>query len=73
MNLPQTIFSGYHGANHCQGIAIDEKKGFVYYSFTTKLIKCTLDGKLVGSVDGLIGHLGCIDLNEEDGRVYGSL
>ena len=73
MHLPTTIFSGHHGANHCQGIAIDEKNGYIYFSFTTKLVKCRLDGTPIGSVDGLIGHLGCIDFNEQDGRVSGSL
>ena len=73
MNLPSSIFSGYHGACHCQGIAVDVLKGYVYYSFTTKLVKTDLAGNLVGSVDGLIGHLGCIDFCEADGRVYGSL
>ena len=71
MNAP--IFTGTHGNNHIQGIAVDEKNGFVYYSFTTKLIKATLDGTLVGSVTGLTGHLGCIDFREADGKVYGSL
>lgn len=73
MYLPSSIFSGYHGACHCQGIAVDLEKGYIYYSFTTKLIKADLAGHIVGSVDGLIGHLGCIDFCEADGRVYGSL
>ena len=71
MNYP--IFTGTHGNCHIQGIAVDQKKGYIYYSFTTKLIKSTLDGQIVGSVEGLTGHLGCIDFNEADGRVYGSL
>ncbi len=70
---PKNIFSGYWGSCHCQGIAIDQKKGYVYYSFTTKLVKSDLNGNIIGSVDGLIGHLGCIDFNEADGKVYGSL
>lgn len=73
MDLPSSIFSGYHGACHCQGIAVDTEKGYIYYSFTTKLIKSDLAGNLIGSVDGLIGHLGCIDFCQGDGRVYGSL
>ena len=73
MQLPTTIFSGYHGHCHCQGIALDRKGGYIYYSFTTKLIKSDLQGNVIGSVDGLIGHLGCIDFCERDGRVYGSL
>lgn len=71
MNYP--IFTGTHGNCHIQGIAVDQKKGYIYYSFTTMLIKSTLKGEIVGSVNGLTGHLGCIDFNEEDGRVYGSL
>ena len=67
------IFTEAHGNCHIQGIAVDEKKGFIYYSFTTMLIKAKLDGTIVGSVKGLTGHLGCIDFNEADGKVYGSL
>lgn len=67
------IYTGTWGNCHIQGIAVDDEKGFIYYSFTTKLIKSTLDGKIIGSVDGLVGHLGCIDFNKADGRVYGSL
>lgn len=73
MNIPKHIFSGYHGKGHCQGIAVDRKNGYIYYSFTTKLVKSDLNGHVIGSVDGLIGHLGCIDFNDEDGRLYGSL
>ncbi len=73
MNFPNKIFSGYQGPCHCQGIAVDKEKGYIYYSFTTKLVKSDFDGNVIGSVDGLIGHLGCIDFCERDGRVYGSL
>ena len=73
MQFPKTVFSSYQGPCHCQGIAVDKEKGYIYYSFTTKLIKSDLAGNIVGSVDGLIGHLGCIDFCEGDGRVYGSL
>lgn len=67
------IYTGTHGACHIQGIAVDQKKGYLYYSFTTMLVKAKLDGTIVGSVSGLTGHLGCIDFCEVDGRVYGSL
>lgn len=73
MKLPKEIFSGYHGGCHCQGIAVDKENGYIYYSFTTKLIKSDLEGNIIGSVDGLIGHLGCIDFCEGDSKVYGSL
>ena len=67
------IHTGAWGRCHIQGIAADLKKGYIYYSFTTKLIKATLDGKIIGTLDGLAGHLGCIAFNENDGCVYGSL
>ena len=72
-SLPKNVFSGYWKGGHCQGIAVDAKKGYIYYSFTTELVKTDLKGNLIGSVTGLLGHLGCIDFNEADGRVYGSL
>lgn len=71
--MKQPIFTGSWGKCHIQGIAVDEKHGYIYYSFTTKLVKSTLDGQIVGYVDGLMGHLGCIAFNREDGRIYGSL
>ena len=71
--MKSPIFTGAWGNCHIQGIAVDEKNGYIYYSFTTKLIKATIDGRFVGSVDGLVGHLGCIAFNEDDGCVYGSL
>lgn len=72
-NLPKNIYSGAYKAGHCQGIATDIEKGFIYYSFTTMLVKTDLDGNFIGSVVGLLGHLGCIVFNKEDGCVYGSL
>ena len=67
------IHTGAWGNCHIQGIAVDPQKGYIYYSFTTKLIKATLDGRIIGTLDGLAGHLGCIAFNESDGCVYGSL
>lgn len=71
--LQAEIASGPFKAGHIQGIAVDQKKGYIYYSYTTMLIKTDLQGRIVGSVTGLLGHLGDLDLNEADGRVYGSL
>lgn len=71
--LPNIIDAGLWDAGHIQGITMDTKKEFVYYSFTTILVKADLTGKVIGYVDGLTGHLGCIDFNDEDGKVYGSL
>ena len=52
---------------------MDRENGFIYYSFTTELVKTDLQGNLIGSVTGLLGHLGCIDFCDRDGRLYGSL
>lgn len=71
--LPSTVFSGYQGKHHVQGIAVDVKRGCIYFSFTTRLIKTDLRGNLIGSVDGLTGHLGCLTVNPADGRIYGSI
>lgn len=72
-NLPDSIYSGKQGEMHVQGVAVDETKGFVYFSFTDRLIKADLSGKLIGSVTGIVGHLGDLDINEADGKIYGSL
>lgn len=71
MFFPNHIFSGIYPTPHCQGIALDKENGFLYYSFTTTLVKTDLEGNLIGTVDGLTGHLGCIAF--WNGRVYGSL
>lgn len=72
-HLPLTIFSGNWKTPHVQGIAVDTKREFIYFSFTTMLLKTDLQGTPVGSVTGLTGHLGCLDFCDADGRVYGSL
>ena len=42
MNAP--IFTGSWGKCHLQGIAVDRAGGYIYYSFTTKLVKARLNG-----------------------------
>jgi len=59
--------------SHVQGIAVDLKGGYIYYSFTTLLAKYDFAGKLIGTIGGFTGHLGDLDFNASDGRVYGSL
>ena len=72
-SFQREIASGQFKAGHIQGVAIDHANGYIYYSYTTMLIKTDLTGRIVGSVVGLLGHLGDLDFNEADGRVYGSL
>ena len=71
--LPEKISVSAKNTNHIQGIAIDAERKYIYCSFTTELIKFDLDGNAVGSVKGLVGHLGCIAYSYDDGKVYGSL
>lgn len=72
-SLPKELFSGLQGPFHVQGIAVDLEHGYFYFSFTTTLLKTDLKGNLIGSVTGMTGHLGCLTVNPEDGRIYGSL
>ena len=74
MKLPHTIHvhAGRTGS-HLQGIALDREKGHLYLSFTTCLLKTDLQGNILGSVEGLVGHLGCIAWNPHDRRLYASL
>lgn len=73
MDLPAYIHSGAWKEGHVQGIAVDMERGFVYYSFTTILLKTDLQGNALSSVRNIIGHLGCIALDPEKNRLYGSL
>lgn len=71
--LPRKIESGPYKAGHIQGIAVDAEQKYIYYSYTTMLIKTDMQGNIVGTVTGLLGHLGDLEFNNEDGRLYGSL
>ena len=71
-SLPLQIFSGLQGKHHVQGIVVNPEKNYVCFSFTTRLIKTDLQGRLSGSVEGLAGQLGCLTLHPEEGRIYGS-
>ncbi|GAA2669021.1 hypothetical protein GCM10010400_32530 [Streptomyces aculeolatus] len=72
-DLPTHIKGGAWPTSHVQGVTVDTERGYVYWSFTQMLVKTDLEGNVVGTVEGLTGHLGDIDLNNRDGRVYGSL
>ncbi|WP_369267282.1 hypothetical protein [Streptomyces harbinensis] len=71
--LPDELNGGAWPTSHLQGVALDREKRYMYWSFTQMLVKTDLRGKVVGTVEGLTGHLGDLDLNPRDGRVYGSL
>ena len=42
---------------HVQGIATDKKREYMYYSFTTSLVKTDMQGNIIGSVKGLYLYL----------------
>ena len=71
-NLPTEIY--VEGAkNHVQGIAYDKAVGSMYFSFTTSFIKTDMEGKVLGSIDRIQGHLGAMTFNPSDRKVYASL
>lgn len=72
-DLPLKQNGGTWASGHVQGVAVDVKGGYVYYSFTNLLAKYDLKGNLVGTLVGWTGHLGDLDFNPADGKVYGSL
>ncbi len=71
--LPDSIFSGKQGKLHVQGVAVDQARGYVYFSFTDRLIKTDLDGNLIGSVTGIVGHLGDLVYDDINDKIYASL
>ncbi|GGZ64687.1 hypothetical protein GCM10010387_67310 [Streptomyces inusitatus] len=71
--VPAAVDGGKWRSGHLQGTALDRDGGFMYFSFTDLLVKTDLRGRPVGSVTGFTGHLGDLDFNKDDGRVYGSL
>lgn len=71
--LPLKHNGGTWASGHVQGIAVDVKGGYIYYSFTDLLAKFDFSGNLVGTLVGWNGHLGDLDYNPADGKVYGSL
>ncbi len=72
-DMPLIVESGKWTNGHVQGIAVDKVNGYIYFSFTTVLVKTKLDGTVIGTVEALTGHLGCLDFNDENGKVYGSI
>ncbi len=71
--LPNSFYTGKQGKLHVQGVAVDQVNGFMYVSFTDKLLKMDLAGNLIGSVTGFVGHLGDLEFDAETGKIYGSL
>lgn len=73
VDLPKAVYSGKQGPFHVQGIAVDKLNGYVYYSFTDRLVKTDLSGRLIGSVIGIVGHLGDLCFDPATNKIYASL
>lgn len=58
---------------HIQGVAFDHKKNCIYSSFTSAFYKSDINGKIIGSVTGINGHLGAITFDAKSRKVYASL
>ncbi|NWF26641.1 hypothetical protein HW130_10195 [Streptomyces sp. PKU-EA00015] len=71
--LPLAVDGGSWRSGHLQGMALDRARRHLYFSFTDMLVKTDLSGRPLGSVRGIGGHLGDLDFDTADGRVYGSL
>ncbi|MBQ4365528.1 MAG: hypothetical protein II804_04605 [Clostridia bacterium] len=67
--LPLSLMGGDWDVKHCQGIAVDSERSLIYYSYTSVLVKCDLDGNILGTVSGFKGHLGDLALGD-DGYLY---
>lgn len=70
--LPLSQNGGKWPTSHVQGIAVDVKGGYIYYSFTTLLAKYDFNGRLVGTIENLPAHMGDMDFNPGDGCLYAS-
>ncbi len=68
-----------HGANHAQGVCVDDEGKYMYTSFTNMLVKSDVQtGEIVGTVTGLRtgslktgAHIG--DICYYNGKIYGTL
>jgi len=59
--------------NHVQGIVCDIEAGCFYFSFTTRFVKADFQGKVLGSIDKIQGHLGSMTFDPSTRKVYASL
>ncbi|MBR1926987.1 MAG: hypothetical protein IJ840_04460 [Bacteroidales bacterium] len=69
--LPEVYVEG--DRHHVQGIAYDPDAGKMYFSFTDRFIVTDMDGKKLGSVRHIQGHLGAMVFDRSSRRVYASL
>ena len=61
------------GINHVQGIAYDKSEDCFFCSFTTAFYKVASDGRVLGGIEDIHGHLGALTFDERSRKVYASL
>ena len=71
--LPHSVTVIGNANMHVQGIAVSPERQAMYFTFTTQFIKTDMEGHILGTIDGVPGHLGAMTLNPADGKVYASL
>jgi len=63
----------YGKDNHVQGIAYDQAGQCFYCSFTTAFYKVNTQGKIIGEINQIHGHLGAMTYDASSHKVYASL
>ena len=58
---------------HVQGFEVDRSNGFIYLSFTNRIVKSDMRGRILGSVVDLHGHLGDVAYDPKTNLIYASL
>lgn len=59
--------------SHVQGIAYDNAASRMYFSFTTRFLVTDEEGRMIGSIDQIHGHLGAMTFDAKNRKVYASL
>lgn len=71
--VTENLYVGEFKSGHVQGIAIDYDHRYMYHTFTDVLVKTDLEGNVIGTLKGYLGHMGDCTYNFKDGRLYASL
>ena len=71
--LPYEVSTSGWATGHVQGIAIDDKREYMYYSFTTVLVKVNMSNGVVEGTVALPNELHLGDMDFYNGKLYGSI
>ena len=70
-DLPEIYVEG--GNHHVQGIAYDPDASRMYFSFTDRFLVSDLQGRVLGSLEHIQGHLGAMVFDKDSRKVFASL